>query len=79
MSRICKKCGVSVGIGQGKWVGDKKRPETLRLYHQDPSICDLAKVRIDAKRESALRHGLGHRHLPVPGAQPVSEGSGIHI
>lgn len=55
MGRNCEKCGMSIPVGSGKWVGDKNHPENQRIYHKDPQTCDLAPVRIDANKKAGLR------------------------
>jgi len=59
MARNCEKCGLIVGIGHGKWVGDQDRPETLRIYHRNPSECDSLPLPIDANRAVRPRDANG--------------------
>ena len=61
MSRRCENCGFLVSVGNGKWLGDTARPETLIVVHKRPELCAKSKYRSDASRERALEHGLGHR------------------
>ena len=51
--RICEKCGHSVIVGQGKWVGTKGKPETLRLYHKSVALCEAAQS-YDRTKEKSL-------------------------
>jgi hypothetical protein len=53
VTRLCEHCDKSVGIGHGVWRGDKSRPETLRLFHADPSEC----------AEPKRKHVLTPEHL----------------
>jgi hypothetical protein len=59
MARICEECGSPVIPGEGKWLGDPDKPETLRLYHKRPARCARAKGRA-AKAQPNARKQLAH-------------------
>jgi hypothetical protein len=51
MSRKCIKCGLTVIVGQGKWTGEKGKPETMRLSHISSALCEKAQSHGEGVRE----------------------------